>query len=313
MKPLPCLVGTVRVLDVRLAADGTHTCTVWRQSFRSAAAPAAASLAEAGKGASVVAVTGYGVMEKAADATGTVARVLSDPATFIAGVQQGRVRFVRRERMQPVLRELAEKGIYPQRICPGATVSEAARAFFGGLRWGALLRPEPASSAVLSALVRRLALPVLGLLFGTLAGNAAWAPRLERRRELLRQELSLREQTVSATASAGARQRELLEAFMVRPGPGRALLCDRIAAAVPAQVVLTTLEVEPLTKRFEAGKPLLRREGTIVVAGTAPSADGVSELARRLAAAGCFAAVRLVSMERQRDGGLLTFRIEASL
>ena len=82
---------------------------------------------------------------------------------------------------------------------------------------------------------------------------------------------------------------------------------------MPAQVVLTRLAVEPLTKRFEAGKPLQRQERTAVVAGTAPAAGDVSTFVERLAGAACCRTVRLTNVERERDAERLVFRIEIGL
>ena len=119
--------------------------------------------------------------------------------------------------------------------------------------------------------------------------------------------------TASTAADATDRQRALLAEFSARPAVSRAVVCDRIAEAVPAQVVLTRLAVEPLTKRFEAGKPLQRQERTAVVAGTAPAAGDVSTFVERLAGAACCRTVRLTNVERERDAERLVFRIEIGL
>ena len=132
-------------------------------------------------------------------------------------------------------------------------------------------------------------------------------------RQTLQKELSARERTASTAADATDRQRALLAEFSARPAVSRAVVCDRIAEAVPAQVVLTRLAVEPLTKRFEAGKPLQRQERTAVVAGTAPAAGDVSTFVERLAGAACCRTVRLTNVERERDAERLAFRIEIGL
>ena len=168
-------------------------------------------------------------------------------------------------------------------------------------------------SSLAQAVVRRAALPVLGLFLCLLAANAAVAPSLNTRRQTLQKELSARERTASTAADATDRQRALLAEFSARPAVSRAVVCDRIAEAVPAQVVLTRLAVEPLTKRFEAGKPLQRQERTAVVAGTAPAAGDVSTFVERLARAACCRTVRLTNVERERDAERLVFRIEIGL
>ena len=171
----------------------------------------------------------------------------------------------------------------------------------------------PDVSSLAQAVVRRAALPVLGLFLCLLAANAAVAPSLNTRRRTLQKELSARERTASTAADATDRQRTLLAEFSARPAASRAVVCDRIAEAVPAQVVLTRLAVEPLTMRFEAGKPLQRQERTAVVAGTAPAADDVSTFVECLAGAACCRTVRLTNVERERDAERLVFRIEIGL
>lgn len=264
-------------------------------------------------------VCGHGVVTKPDDAQIT-ARVKADPGTFLWSSANGLTSFVRRERLDALTEELAAEGIVLVRIfCAdaaadfGLTAAELARQLYAGLRWRSLLRPTPESSAAAQAVVRRAALPVLGLLLCLLTANALLSPRMNARRQALKAELAARERSASNAASSGSRQRELLAEFSKRPVAQRAVVCDRIAGAVPERVVLTQLAVEPLTKRFEARKPLQRREGIVVVSGAAPDADDVSAFVQRLSELTCCRDVRLTHVEKERDGGRLTFRIETAL
>lgn len=154
---------------------------------------------------------------------------------------------------------------------------------------------------------------MLGLLLCLLTANALLSPRMNARRQALQQAIAARERSASNAASSGSRQRELLAEFSKHPVAQRAVVCDRIAEAVPERVVLTQLAVEPLTKRFEARKPLQRREGVVAVSGAAPDADDVSAFVQRLSELTCCRDVRLTNVEKERDGGHLTFRIETAL
>ena len=125
-----------------------------------------------------------------------------------------------------------------------------------------------------------------------------------------------------ADSQLAARVRDDRATFLWREHDGRIAFVRRerlqgmlteLSEAVPAQVVLTRLAVEPLTKRFEAGKPLQRQERTAVVAGTAPAAGDVSTFVERLARAACCRTVRLTNVERERDAERLVFRIEIGL
>lgn len=316
MKLLPRILNRIAFVRAEYAADGSCRTEVfaWRAASLSPADRTAAKNTLA-----VLVVCGHGVVTKPDDAQIT-ARVKADPGTFLWSSANGLTSFVRRERLDALTEELAAEGIVLVRIfCAdaaadfGLTAAELARQLYAGLRWRSLLRPTPESSAAAQAVVRRAALPVLGLLLCLLTANALLSPRMNARRQALKAELAARERSASNAASSGSRQRELLAEFSKRPVAQRAVVCDRIAGAVPERVVLTQLAVEPLTKRFEARKPLQRREGIVVVSGAAPDADDVSAFMQRLSELTCCRDVRLTHVEKERDGGRLTFRIETAL
>lgn len=331
MNLFPYILGPVRVLDITLTAD-SHTIAAWRCKAAGDPGRTDYDAAAVARGVAVVTVSGHGAVTKPAD-TQIAARVRDDGETFLWNERDGQILFVRRERLRPILDELAAANIHPQRITVAAAgnetqttdtpngerqpapqhVVEAVREFFAALRWRQLVRPTAEGSALAQAAVRRLALPVLGLFLCLLAANAVVAPSLGTRRQRLRAELTARERTASTAADVTTRQRALLAEFGTRPALSRAVVCDRIAAAVPERVVLTRLAVEPLAKRFEAEIPLQRQERTAVVAGTAPAAGDVSLFVERLMSEACCRTVRLTNVERERDAERLAFRIEIGL
>lgn len=275
---------------------------------------------ESAKGCLVATVIcGQGVVTKPDDSQ-IVARIQADTETFLWSSADGQTSFVRRDRLKHAQEELAAHGVVPIRIFCADTTTDFEKTadqfttqLHAALRWRALLRPTPESSTIAQTLVRRVGLPVLGLFLLLLMLNALFSPQLQARRQSLQTEFTAREQTSSTAATTGVRQRELLAEFAARPSVSRAVLCDRIAGAVPERIVLTRLEVEPLTKRFEAQKPLQRREGVAVVYGTAPAAGDVSAFVQRLSELTCCREVRLANVEKERDGERLLFRIETAL
>ena len=316
MKLLSRILNRIVFIRAEFAADGSCRTEVflWRTGGM---APSERSAAK-GLLAAVV-VCGHGVVTKP-DGSQIAARIKADPETFLWSSAGGGTSFVRRERLGALTEELAAEGIVPVRIfCADAgagfetLAEEFARQVYADLRWRSLVRPSAESSAAAQAVVRRAALPVLGLFLCVLAANAVFSPRLNARRQALQQQITARERTASNAASAGARQRELLAEFSKRPAAPWAVVCDRVAGAVPERVVLTQLAVEPLTKRFEARKPLQRLEGRVVVCGTAPEASDVSAFVRQLSEEVCCRGVRLMHVEMERDGDRLAFRIETAL
>lgn len=224
-----------------------------------------------------VVVCGHGVVTKPDDAEITV-RVRADAGTFLWSSANGRTSFVRRERLQNLTDEFAAHRIVPVRVF----CTDAAGDF----------------GTVAEEFARQLYDGLRWRSLGRLTHESSAAAQ---------------ERAASGSASADARQRKLLAEFSEAPGVSRALFCDHIARAVPDRVVLTALDVEPLVKRFEAGKPLQRLENRVVVCGTAPAAADVSAFVQRLSQTGYGRDVRLVNLEKERDGDRLTFRIETAL
>lgn len=316
MKLIPYILNRIAFVRAEFAADGSCRTEVfvWRAD---GVTPAERNVAK--NGLAAVVVCGYGVVSKP-DESEIAGRIKADAETFLWSSADGATSFVRRERLGALTEELAGEGITPVQIfCApvdadfGKVAGEFARQLYARLRWRTFVRPRAESSAAAQALVRRLAFPVLGVFLCVLAANAVLSPDLNARRQILQEEIAARERTASNAASAGARQRELLTEFSKRPEVPRSIVCDRIAGAVPERVVLMQLAVEPLTKRFEAGKLLLRLENRAVVCGMAPVASDVSAFVQRLSELTCCRDVRLTHVEKERDGDRLTFRIETAL
>lgn len=265
-------------------------------------------------------VCGTGVVTKADEAEIT-ARVKADEQTFLWSSVAGNTSFVRRDRLAKAHDLLdAHKVVAVRAFCADRTDDFAqtapvfTRRIYDELGWRTLLWPPTReSSAVLQTLVRRVGPAILGLLLAVLTANAVFSPRLNARRQTLQTELSKRERNRTGEAEADRRQRRLLAEFRQQPAVSRAVVCDRVARAVPERVRLTALDVEPLTKRFEAQKTLQRREQTLVVVGLAPAAGDISAFVQALSELDCCDEVQLVNVEHAREGNSLQFRIETTL
>ena len=131
MNLFPYILGPVWVLDVTLTPDG-HTIAVWRCKMGGEPQQTVYDAAAVAKGVAVVTVSGHGTIVKPADSQ-LAARVRDDRATFLWSEHDGRIAFVRRERLQGVLTELSEAGIHPQRLEVSAPPDAAARELLAGL------------------------------------------------------------------------------------------------------------------------------------------------------------------------------------
>lgn len=175
MKLLSRILGSVRVLEVTLTAGG-YTVRTW--SCKPGGIPQQVDQVPESVARSIVAVTfaGHGVISKSSEATGVSARVRSDAETFVWNEREGVFSFVRREKLRPVLGELAGAGIYPQCLLVAEPPEDAARTVLGRLRWRMLVRPTAEGSALAQAVVRRMGLPILGLFLVLLDGECRCFP-----------------------------------------------------------------------------------------------------------------------------------------
>ena len=101
MNLFPYILGPVWVLDVTLTSDG-HTIAAWRCKMGCEPQQTVYDAAAVAKGVAVVTVSGHGTIVKPADSQ-LAARVRDDRATFLWREHDGRIAFVRRERLQGVL------------------------------------------------------------------------------------------------------------------------------------------------------------------------------------------------------------------
>lgn len=261
-------------------------------------------------------VCGHGVVTKPLGCD-AARRVEADGATFLSTCTDDKVAFLRRERIAPLTADLAARDIYPSAwFCTGRAADLPLRIDTFGRRtraatgWRTLLRPTDENSAVLQAVARYTYIPLLATFLLLLAANAMLAPRLNAERQRLHSLIAARESDDKRRSADDQKRQAMIGAFAARSTMAPDLLCDRIAASVPDSVRLRRMLVEPLTKRFEAGKPLQRRENTAVVEGEAPSSAAVSEFVAALAACRMCRTVSPVSVERERNSAALSFRIE---
>ena len=104
MNLFPYILGPVWVLDVTLTSDG-HTIAAWCCKMGGEPQQTVYDAAAVAKGVAVVTVSGHGTIVKPADSQ-LAARVRDDRATFLWSEHDGRIAFVRRERLQGMLTEL---------------------------------------------------------------------------------------------------------------------------------------------------------------------------------------------------------------
>lgn len=267
----------------------------------------------------VVIVYGYGVVTKSDDAE-ICTRIRTDPKSFLWCSMNGKMSFVRKDRLRVVEGELASYNIVPVRVfCIdndsdfNQIVTILLQKVYDDLKWTILLKPTRESSAAMLVLARRAIFPILGAALVLLAANVLISIHLNNKRQQLQSEVEVRNKAALRNSLTEIRQQELLASFAASFHTSRAVLCDQIARVVPYQVTLTSLEIEPLIERFESGKPLHSRENTVVICGNTPVAADIPSFLQKLSALEQCRNVRLINVEKDRGSNRLIFRIELLL
>lgn len=276
-------------------------------------------ISRAARCVAAVIICGRGVVTKPSDSD-IARRASNERDTFVSSRSGDSVSIFRRERTATLAADLRNRGIVPVGwFCATDTaeISSVIGLFAATVRESMtlrrLLRPENESSAILQAIVRRLCIPVLATALLLLIANTAIRPRIEAECGRLRETIAVREDLDYSNAAERERRQAFYTAFASRPSLLRSVICDRIAVAVPDDVRLTAVEIEPLRRRIETDKPVERREGTATINGTAPTSGSVAAFVARLSATELFRSVDLTSIERDERDRTLRFGIELRL
>ncbi len=302
------ILGRPRVLVVSFASADT-----WSLQFDGepeSVPDLAAVQARAGKAPLLVAVCGYGVIAKdaASDAT---AKVTAPGSGFLWQRDAGQVVFVREAQVESFA------ALKPLAIVCGASAADAGRIaahhYDEHTRLRDLLRPTPESSTLASLLARRIQMPVLCVLLALLAANAFVGARVLDRWQAAQAERTALEKRLGQADNTSRNRAQTLAEWGRIPPHGFAWLCDRAASAVPRDVTLASLTIQPLLKAIEEGRQPRFSENEMVVTGHTRRSESVSEYAAALGTLGLAGQVRLSSVEYDREKGTYTFRINLEL
>jgi hypothetical protein len=300
MKLIARIVARLDIRCVRFTDDGVETSTV-TYSLKTTRP------VDGGHAPSVMVVSGKGIITKDASAA-IAATVTSDPETFIRTVSDGKISFMRRDR----LAGLEKEGVLYIECLPviddNALAGVVERFRSGYLTWRRVLTV----SALASLVTKRLMLPVLGTMLVILAVNFVISARIEENFREAKAELTALRKTSAADVATSRRKQAAIEEFSHRLPHNASRLSDMIAAAVPEKIVLSELGIAPVIKAPEAGKPLSRSERLIVVRGETSVSGAITEFTTELAGLG-LGTVRLAAVEQERERTVLTFKIEITL
>lgn len=269
----------------------------------------------------LVVVSGYGVITKTEASAPEIAEKITAPDSgFLWNRRQEQLSFVREEQLSGLLANLSQAGARVLDICcvqdnpSGESVREYVRDYYAAsINLCNLFEISPRGSILAGTVASRIKMPVLGCILLLLAANAMITPRLNKKTSRLRSEtLQLQKQIGAATESDNNR-RQLVAGFNTTLPHSFGWLCDRAAGVLPAEVRLTSLSVQPLTKSLDEGKKPELSLREIVITGESPQPQSVTRYVSELDSVAGPGSAKLSAMEYDKDKRLLNFRINISL
>lgn len=312
MNMISRILGSIHILEVMLTADG-YTIHSWYCKYNSTPQKIDWNPKMIAKHVVAITLAGSGVISKPITAVNIITRIQSDKETFIWSEYDGVFSFVRREKLCVLFKDLTDIGIYPQRYLVAVTPETAALIVGQSFHWKKLMYCTPEGSALTQVVIGRIKFPLLGFILFLLVINILLSSSLVSQRQTMQEELVLRERTHMKQGEIDSQNRELLESFSFLPKMSYTVVCDRIAAAVPATVKLTALEMGSFEERPEKGELLPNSRNVVSVCGEAKTSQALSDFIGYLSKDGLYDKVQLAEAKRSSNENLLFFKIVINL
>jgi len=276
----------------------------------------------------VVVVGGYGVISKEIAASPEiVAKVCEEGGHYLWSESDGVITFVRAQQLEKLFAELDSAGIH--RL--GTLLVAGGGSASGGAENGTAsdaqtlrlsedfitrtatfkkaVTPSESGSLVAMALFHGIKLPVLGIVLLALVANTMLSSGVRARYNVTSARLERLKESSEHDRELSQGRRQAMAEFSKGIGYRYAVLCDRIARAMPPRITLTQLAVQPLDKKIEEGRKPQIEERSIVVSGTSPDPQSISSYVSALQKQSFANKVKLTSIEQNRDNPSVGFTI----
>ncbi len=181
-----------------------------------------------------------------------------------------------------------------------------------GFKSSALMRSPDFRNTLANALFQKIFLPVLLLFFCLLLGNyflnSYYTKQYQEMQSIIRQN-----QKESKTSSQEEQKKnQLLAGYNQIPHQSFALLADRIASYIPTNMYLTSMNIFPVGKKTNAADKktlpldfrIIRLRGTVDIPGS------VTLLSQLLEADNLFEKVKVIQLDRIKNGNVFEFELE---
>jgi|GEM_PF-432477 len=289
----------------------------------------------------VVAVGGYGVISKEIAASPEIAaKVREDEGHYLWSESEGVITFVRAQQLEKFFAELDSAGVHRlgtllvagggANVCAEngtASACEARREarspspidehtlrlaeefFARNATFKKAFTPSEIGSLVATALFHRIKLSVLGIVLLALVANTMLSSGVRARYNVTSARLERLKESSEHDKELSQGRRQAMAEFSKGIGYRYAVLCDRVARAMPPRITLTQLAIQPLEKKIEEGRKPQIEERAIVVSGTSPDPESISSYVSALQKQSFVNKVKLTSIEQNRDDPSVGFTI----
>ena len=284
----------------------------------------------------LVVVGGYGVISKEISASSEIAaKVREDEGHYLWRESDGVITFVRAQQLEKFFAELDSTGVHSLGtllVAGGGVASQSngtatadsstggaansdetlrlAEDFFArNATFKRALTPSETGSLVAMALFHRIKLPVLGIVLLALVANTMLSSGVRARYNVTSARLERLKESSEHDRELSQGRRQAMAEFSKGIGYRYAVLCDRIARAMPPRITLTQLVVQPLAKKIEEGRKPQIEQRAIVVSGTSPDPQSISAYVSVLQKQSFAGKVKLTSIEQNRDNPAIGFTI----
>lgn len=179
----------------------------------------------------------------------------------------------------------------------------------------ALFKTPNYRDTLANALFQKILLPVLLLFFAILLGNyflnSYYTNQYQQKQAIIQQ--NKRESRMNSVKEQ--KKNQLMAGYNRIPERSFALLADRIASYVPANMYLTTIDVFPADKKINSrDKKQLASDFRIIrLKGTVETPGSVTLLSQFLEADNLFEKVKVIQLDRIKNKNLYEFELEITL
>lgn len=274
----------------------------------------------------LIIITGSGIISKAYDKQDAVnQRIMKDP-DFIWNLetvdnQEEVLSFLRRDRLYELLQVIKQQRlVLIDTWLYGADIEydiqmRLDKMYIENFKSSLLLKSPEFKDVLANVLYQRIFLPVLLFFFTLLLGNYFLNSYYTKQYQQMQNIIQKDERKNRVNSLEEQKKNQLLAGYNQIPNQSFALLADRIASYVPANLYLTTMNIFPLGKnRNLRDRITLPLEYHIIrIKGTVETPGSVTLLSQLLESDNLFKKVKVIQLGRLKNTNLFEFELEITL